>query len=131
MTAAPAPTTNTAASIVGGVINAIMTGGEDAALTYLAANVPVFATIIGAMIASWALGLIVGPIETYLINNATGIVLSIQTSTEQANVVATATALQIAQASGDQNAINTALSNAKAAYGKLFLWDGTYSSPAA
>lgn len=126
-----APTTNTAANIVGGLINAIMTGGEAAALTYLGSNVPVFATTIGEALASWALGLIIGPIETYLINNATGIVISIQTSTEQSGVVAAATALQIAQSSGDQNAINTALQNAKEAYGKLFLWDGTYSSPTA
>lgn len=126
-----AQTVNTAAAIVGGLINAIMTGGEDAALLYLGEQLPIFATSIGSAIASWALGLIVGPLETYLINNATGIVISIQTSTEQSSVVAAATALQIAQASGDQGAINTALANAKAAYGKLFSWDGTYTAPTA
>ena len=120
--------TNRAAQIVGGVIEAIMQGGEDAALAFLAAEVRIFANPVGKALASWVFGYVAGPIETYLVNNATGIVINIQTSTEQTAVINAATALQLAQASGDPAAIEEAVKNAKAAYSKLFRWDGVFSS---
>ena len=120
--------TNRAAQIVGGVIQAIMQGGEDAALAFLAAEVPFFANPIARDLAAWMLGWIVDPLQTYLINNATGIVINIQGSAEQANILAAATALKIAQASGDQAAINEAVKNAKEAYQKLCNWDGSFSN---
>lgn len=121
------PIVNPTAAVVGGFIEALMGGGEAAAMTYLVAQFPVIATPILYSIVSWVVNYIAQDIENYLINNATGIVIAIQTSNEQSNVVAAATALQMAQESGDQNAINTALANAKAAYGALINWDGTYS----
>ena len=128
MATAP-PTTNVAAQIVGGFIQALMSGGEAAAEAYLTAQVPVLANPILQDILDWLVSDIGGALQTVLINNATGIVINIQTSSEQAGIVAAATALQIAQASGDPSAIATALNNAKSAYQSLLNWNGTYSSP--
>ena len=124
-----AQTTNTAAAIVGGFIEALMTGGETAAEVYLTAQVPILANPILQDILDWIVSDIGGALQTVLINNATALVINIQTSSEQLNVVSAATALQIAQNSGDQAAITEALTNAKAQYAKLFSWDGTYSAP--
>lgn len=126
---AAAPTTDTAAQIVGGVIQALMQGGEAAAETYLTAQFPWLANPIANSLLSLILGWIEKPIQTYMINSAAGVVIAIQTSAEQSAVVNAATALQLAQQSGNQAAIGQALAAAKAAYEKLGLWDGTYNAP--
>lgn len=125
----PAPVTNTAAQIVGGVLQAIMQGGETAAQTYLTAQFPILANPILSQILSTILSLVAGPIQTYLINCATGIVIKVQTSVEQGSVINAATALQLAQSSGDQQAIDQALATMKGAYEKLGLWDGVFNPP--
>lgn len=104
-----------------------MEGGESAALTYLVAQVPAFANPFLNGIASWLIGLVAGPVETYLVNNATAIVINIQTTSEEDGIVQAATALKIAQASGNAKAIEGALLNAKQAYSKICSWDGTFS----
>jgi hypothetical protein len=106
-----------------------MSGGESAAKTYLEAQFPWLANPFGDEVLSVVLGWVVGPMQTYLINSATGVVIGIQTSSEQSAIVAAATALQIAQQSGDMNAVNQALANAKAAYASLLQFDGVYNAP--
>lgn len=117
------------AQIVGGFIQALMTGGESAAEVYLTAQFPFLTNPVAQEILDWIVSDFGSAIQSYLINSTTGVVINIQTSSEQSNVVAAATALQIAQASGDKIAINQAISDAKAAYKKLINWDGTFSSP--
>lgn len=120
---------NVTAEIIGGFIEALMTGGETAAEAYLTLQFPFLANPIAQEILDWIVSDLGSALQSYLINSATGIVINIQTSNEQDDVVAAATALQIAQVSGDQSAISKAMENAKTAYKDLIRWDGTFSSP--
>ncbi len=55
----------------------------------------------------------------------TGIVIDLQTNGEESTVLTTATALALAQGSGDQNAITDAKNKAISALGSLIHWDGS------
>lgn len=121
------PVTNKAAEIVGGFVKALMSGGESAAETYIKAELPFLALPVFSQITDWIVGSIGSEIQTVIINGTTKMVINIQTGSEQSAVVAAATALQMAQQSGDQVAIAKALTVAKKAYLDLGNWDGTYS----
>lgn len=120
---------NVTAAVIGGFIEALMTGGETAAEAYLTAQFPLLANPIAQSILDWMVNELGSAIQSYLINSATGIVINIQTSSEQSAIVNAATALQLAQSSGDKDAINQAVENAKRAYQGLIRWDGTFSPP--
>ena len=105
-----------------------MSGGEVAAEAFLTAEVPVLAFPLFQGVLSWLVSDLGGALQTVLINNATGIVLTLQTNAEQSDIVAAATALKLAQASGDAAAIQGALTNAISAYKALINFDGVMPS---
>lgn len=119
-----------AAQLLGGFIQALMTGGEAAAEAYLTAQFPFLANPVLQDILDYIVKDIGDALQTVIINGSTSLVINIESESEENNIVAAATALQLAQASGDQNAIAKAVSDAKKAYGSVFHWDGTYSVPA-
>lgn len=118
---------NVPASIVGGFIKALMSEGEIAASAYLKVQVPFLALPFFSQVTDYLINLLGDDIQKYVINDATKIVIKVQTSVEQSAIVAAATALQMAQQSGDQDAITIQLANTKKAYSDLGMWDGTYS----
>ena len=121
--------TDIVAQIVGDFIEALMTGGEDVAEAYLTAQFPFLANPIMQSILDWLVKDFGQAIQTVVINGTTSMVISIQSDSERAQILAAATALQIAQNSGDQDAIKKALEGAKEAYGSVIHWDGIFNSP--
>ena len=124
-----APTTNVAAEIVGGFIQALMTAGEDGAELYLTTQFPFLADPILQTLLDWLVSSLGDALQTQLINSSTALVIALQTSSEQSSIVAASTALQIAQESGDATAIATAKANALKAFQALGMWDGVYNTP--
>lgn len=122
------PINNQAAEIIDNVIAALMVGGEKAAEVYITALDP---GLLAIPIIAWLLdegieylGHIVSVIGQ---KNATAIVIDIQTSGEESEVVAAGTALVYANASGNKEAIQNAVNDATNAYKKLFTYDGSYT----
>jgi len=118
-------TDNQTADILNGVVSALMTGGEAAAELFVTGLAPeVFAN----PIAQWLLdegiqyiGQILSIAGQKMVDQ---IVFAIQTGGETSNVLSTSTALAIAQASGDPNAIASAVTDASNAWKSIVSFDG-------
>lgn len=118
-------TSNTAANIINDVISALMSGGEQAAEAYLTALDP---AILSVPIIAWLmdegvqwLGQILSIAAQKFADN---VIIDIQTNAENSEVINASTALALAIGSGDQSAIQNAVSNASAAYKAAFGFDG-------
>jgi ABC-type cobalt transport system substrate-binding protein len=106
-----------------------MTGGESAAEAYVTAldpallAEPFFAFVIDQGVSE------VGSLLTGVFANmGITIVIDIQTNGEDSSVLQAATALQFANSSGNQNAINQSTQKLVQAWGSLIHWDGTPSA---
>lgn len=121
------PTTeNKAAAFVNRLIDAVFEGGEAAAITLIDAQAPglLAIPILGWLIKqgiSWLDG--IASIASQ--KAATKIVIDIQTKGEMSSVLVTATALQIALQSGNDEDQKFAIQNATTAYARLIHWDGS------
>ena len=115
---------NKIADFVNGLVNALMSGGVTAAQTYLTATSPIFAYPFINWLSNIALNYLAGIIGTAVKNALDTIVIDIQTNGEASSVIQTATALAIAQASGDVNAITQAKHAAIDAWAALIHSDG-------
>jgi len=116
---------NQTLEIINGVISALMTAGEDAAVAYLTALDP---AILALPLCQWLLkegiqylGQIVSIAGQKFVDN---LILDIQTKGEESDVIVATTALALAQASGNQGSIQQALQNAASAYKAAFNLDG-------
>ncbi len=106
-----------------------MSGGEKAVEIYLTALAP---EILGIPIVQFALDEIVQYVGQIISvagqHFATQVVIDLQTRGEKSDVITTAVALQIALASGNQEAIDGASQNLKDSYARLIHWDGSAQS---
>lgn len=121
--------TDKAAQVLGGFISALMSVGEEAAITYAEAQVPALNLPVVKQVFEFLVNKFGSTIQTFLINGATGLVINIQGAVELENAKNAAIALKFALASGDQTAIERELENAKKAYAAAINWDGIYSAP--
>lgn len=120
-----ATTTNQAATILNEVIGILMTGGEKAAEIYLTAldpgllAIPIIAWLMDEGI-EW-LGQIVSIAGQKTID---GIVIDVQKNGEQSQAVTAATALILANGSGNADGITQATTALEAAYKSAINYDG-------
>lgn len=119
------PTTdNAAADFVNNVINILITGGEDAAKAYIAAQAPVLEGPIVGVLTNEALSLIGDAIDKAVAIRVDAVVIQIQTGNETSGVNQTYQQLQAAKASGDSNAYDAALAAFAKAAASLAHGDG-------
>lgn len=107
-------------------INALVTGGEVAAEAYITSLDP---ALLAVPIIKWFvdqgvqyLGKLLSVATQKVI---TGLVIDIQTNGEESAVLTSATALALAQGSGDPAAVQNAVNDAIKAWGELIHWDGS------
>jgi len=120
---------NAVANFFNGLIVALMSGGEKAAVAFAIAAAPqVFAIpVIGQMLSSlllFFLGLLGGMIDKVVEKTTDTIVIDIQVNGELSTVMQSGTALQLASAGGDPNAIADAKIDASNALTSLIKLDG-------
>jgi hypothetical protein len=121
-----APTTDNApVDVINGIVSAFFTGGEVAAEAFLTALDPaLLANPLGQWIIDEGVGYIGQILSIAGQKFIDGIVIDVQTNSEKSTVLSTATALAIANASGDKSAIADAVSNLSAAYKAVINMDG-------
>lgn len=128
MGASPA-TTNQTASVINAVLKNIIEGaGLDVIEATLIAEVPWLGWPVIKQIMELILNKAADLLYTQAANAATKIVIDVQVNVEQSKVLNAFQNLQMAIASGDQNAISKASSDLDDAYGSLIHSDG--SAPA-
>lgn len=124
--------TNTLADSVVGIINALIGGGEDAAELYLTSLDPILmADPFMKFLVDEGVDWLGGLIDNFLAKGAAAAVIDIQANGENSELVTATTALQFAEASGNQEAINAAVQTAANAYRKLINSDGNAVIPGA
>lgn len=112
--------------MIDGIISALMKGGVTAAEAYIIALDPaVFAIPIVAWLMDEGIGYLAQVLEIAGEKFATAVVIDIQTNGEESAVVNAGTELAIANASGNQEAIQNAVKDATAAYASAIHWDGS------
>jgi hypothetical protein len=124
------PTTdNTGADFLNTVISAFMSGGQiaaEAAITAL--DPPLLANPIAQFLLAQGVGYLGSILSIAGQKFGDALVMDLQTGSEKSNVLTAATALAIAQASGNQTAIAAAVANADAAWKAVTNFDG-WSTP--
>jgi hypothetical protein len=121
--------TDVVAEVLNRFLKAIATGGATAAEIYVKSLAPGVLTLpIISQLLDFGISEITNVLYGFLANSITAIVIDIQTSGEKSGVVNASTALTLAQASGDINAIQTATNNLVQAWGNLIHWDGSANS---
>lgn len=120
--------TNKVATIVNGFLHALVTLGDDAAEAYLTALDP---GLLGLPIIRDLLDLGVSEIGkylyTFLATMGTNLIIDIQTHGEESSVISAGVALQMAQGSGDAQAIQKAQNAMVSAWANLIHYDGSAS----
>lgn len=115
---------NPFAAFINGLINAILTAGEDAAKTYISVQAPWLMWPIINIFTNSILDGLVSSIETQTAQLVYMAVDVAESSIENSALKSAASQLQAAQASGDQNAIATATQNMVNAYRNLGAFNG-------
>lgn len=122
-------TTNEAARVVNEALNKLIEGaGVDAAEAALIADFPWLGIPVVKQILEWALNKIASYFYVAAANAATSIVIDVQTNVEASTALVAYQNLQMAIASGDQNAVKKASDDLSTAYGNL-IHSGGWSSP--
>lgn len=116
---------NTSANFLNTIISAFMSGGETAAETAITAADPeLFGNPVMQFFldegVQW-LGQIISIAGQKFVDN---VVIDLQANGEESGVMVAGTALALANASGDTNAISKAVADASAAYKAAFNFDG-------
>jgi len=121
--------TDELASILNEFLRVLVTVGDKGAEAYLTGLAPEFLSLpIISGLLDFGVSEIGQAVYTFMAQSLTSIVIDIQTNKEESSLVNATTALQLAQASGDTNAIQTATTNAVNAWGSLVHWDGSVSN---
>lgn len=112
-------------SLADGFVKAAITGGQDVAVGYLTAQVPILGLPVISTFVSWIAGLIANSVYHQAANFVALAVLDVQTNLETSAMGRAVTQLQQAKANGDANAINAANSAFDSAAASLLHSDGS------
>jgi hypothetical protein len=119
---------NQIATVLNKFLRILVSIGDKAAEDYLTSLDPALLSLpIISNILDFGVSEIGNVIYTFMAESLTSIVIDIETNKEESSVVNASTALQLAQASGDTDAIQKAQANAVTAWSNLIRYDG--SSP--
>ena len=114
---------DTLVSFVDGIVDALFTGGELAAETYITAQAPIFANPVMQEVLDSMIGAIGSAIERNMINSINAVVFNMQAHGENSKVKKAATILNAAKSSGNKHAITKSTESLIAAYRDLISSD--------
>lgn len=120
------PTTqNNVAQLVNNAVAILMKDGETAAKAFILTEVPFLTNPITQFFLDMALNWLAKILDHNIEMAITSAIIDIQTKHENSQVYQALNALMIAQKSGDTNAIDSAIKNAKDKWANAIHWDGS------
>jgi hypothetical protein len=120
--------TDILAQTLNGFLEALITGGEEAGEAFLTSLVPAFGLPVIKQLLDFGVSEIANVLYGFIAKSITAITIDLQTNGEKSAVLGASTALQIAIASGNVNAIQQAQTAAVQAWANLIHWDGSVTN---
>jgi hypothetical protein len=117
--------TDKVATVFNTFLKAIATGGAQAGEVYVKSLDPALLTLpIISQLLDFGISEISNAIYGFIARSVTGLIIDIQTNGENSKVMSAGTALQLANASGNAQAIQLATTNMVQAWANEVFWDG-------